>query len=581
MSSRSIPTLALIFALACVLLCHCGEPKAEDDGVTRIAFIAAAPSHGEGEHEWDQDAQYVRDCILQADNINQMVKIDIYDNGWPKNSSDLDNADAIVFFTDGRKMHTLTDKKRLEKIDQLAKKGVGLAFLHYSIDPPEGAESYFLDWIGGCYEKGKSQNPINTVEVQPVDNGHPITRGCGGYIAPDEWYFDLGFRETGVTPLMTGKLPPRDPKDKVLAWAFEREDGGRGFGFSGGHYHKNWHMEPFRKLVINAILWTAKMEVPEGGVSTVKPWKFVSIPNLPGIDLASAEPGWSKAVDQVLEAIKSEKPEFVLVPGNLIGGDWSQKEEIKEKGEANYSAWVEKMNEHGLKYYAAMGVNEIGGDPAKTDKADLMYTFGKQFQKHLGMPLNGPLRMRGTAYWKLYENVLLVAPNVFERPSEPNDPVVAKVSGDQLEWFRETLEAVNGAEHVIVMASEPVLGADGVEGGTDSEFFKAMQEAGTDLYLCGTTGELACKRDGDLVQISHGGLLRPGSKVSYLVGKVSEGKIALDLKQIEVGAEGDMPVIGDGVKKAVWSGKDSAVIDKTGETTRVANAVGCFDAVKD
>ncbi len=52
-----------------------------------------------------------------------------------------------------------------------------------------------------------------------------------------------------------------------MAWAFERPDGGRGFGFTGGHFHKNWGNENFRKIVLNAILWTAKMEVPTGGVS--------------------------------------------------------------------------------------------------------------------------------------------------------------------------------------------------------------------------------------------------------------------------------------------------------------------------
>jgi len=51
-----------------------------------------------------------------------------------------------------------------------------------------------------------------------------------------------------------------------VAWAVEREDGGRGFGFTGGHFHRNWGNDNFRKLVLNALLWTAKAEVPENGV---------------------------------------------------------------------------------------------------------------------------------------------------------------------------------------------------------------------------------------------------------------------------------------------------------------------------
>ena len=39
----------------------------------------------------------------------------------------------------------------------------------------------------------------------------------------------------------------------------------RSFGFTGGHFHRNWADEDFRKLVVNAILWSAKMDVPEKG----------------------------------------------------------------------------------------------------------------------------------------------------------------------------------------------------------------------------------------------------------------------------------------------------------------------------
>ncbi len=52
---------------------------------------------------------------------------------------------------------------------------------------------------------------------------------------------------------------------QVLAWACQREDGGRGFGFTGGHFHSNWGIEAQRRMVVNAILWTAKTEIPKTG----------------------------------------------------------------------------------------------------------------------------------------------------------------------------------------------------------------------------------------------------------------------------------------------------------------------------
>jgi type 1 glutamine amidotransferase len=58
-------------------------------------------------------------------------------------------------------------------------------------------------------------------------------------------------------------------KDKQhVAWACERADGGRGFGFTGGHYHKGWANNEQRKLVLNAILWTAKAKIPADGVAS-------------------------------------------------------------------------------------------------------------------------------------------------------------------------------------------------------------------------------------------------------------------------------------------------------------------------
>ena len=111
-------------------------------------------------------------------------------------------------------------------------------------------------------------------------------------------------------------------------------------------------MEPFRKLVLNAILWVAKADVPKDGVSGVAPWRFVSIPNFPGADLAYPQPGWEETLDYVLKAIKAENPEFVLVPGDLVQGNWPDKAAVEKSAAACYGAWMKRMEDHGLKSYA-------------------------------------------------------------------------------------------------------------------------------------------------------------------------------------------------------------------------------------
>ncbi|MCA9527442.1 MAG: hypothetical protein KC549_14225, partial [Myxococcales bacterium] len=55
---------------------------------------------------------------------------------------------------------------------------------------------------------------------------------------------------------------------QTMMWAVERPDGGRGIGFTGGHWHNNWAIDSYRKAVLNALVWVAGLDVPEGGVKS-------------------------------------------------------------------------------------------------------------------------------------------------------------------------------------------------------------------------------------------------------------------------------------------------------------------------
>jgi hypothetical protein len=137
----------------------------------------------------------------------------------------------------------------------------------------------------------------------------------------DEWYYHMRFREpmTGVTAILSA-IPPDDTRERpdgphsnnptvraakgkgsreVLAWAYERPEGGRGFGCTGAHFHKNWANDDFRRMMLNALVWTAGLEVPtDGVVSTVTDEDMVA--NLdekaPKPQPAAAKPEPAKAV---------------------------------------------------------------------------------------------------------------------------------------------------------------------------------------------------------------------------------------------------------------------------------------------
>ena len=146
----------------------------------------------------------------------------------------------------------------------------------------------FLRWIGGYFEPYWSVNPTWMMTKATLAKDHPITRGVKPFDIQDEWYYHMRFPENmeGVTPVLSA-IPPdstHDGKDdahggnpavrarkgmsEVLSWAFERPSDGRGYGFTGGHYHKNWANDDYRKLMLNAILWVAKAEVPADGVNS-------------------------------------------------------------------------------------------------------------------------------------------------------------------------------------------------------------------------------------------------------------------------------------------------------------------------
>jgi type 1 glutamine amidotransferase len=167
-------------------------------------------------------------------------------------------------------------------------KGVGFLTIHYAVEPTTNkGNKEFLDWQGGCFETHWSVNPHWTANFSKLPK-HPITRGVKPFKANDEWYFHMRFAPgmKGVTPILSDVAPAATMRrgdgahsgnphvrktvaagaPQHVAWAFERENGGRGFGFTGGHNHLNWGKDDLRKTVLNAIVWVAKAKVPEGGV---------------------------------------------------------------------------------------------------------------------------------------------------------------------------------------------------------------------------------------------------------------------------------------------------------------------------
>jgi len=255
----------------------------------KVVFIAGPPSHDYAAHE------YYAGCTLLAKALNNnlpSVYATVYRNGWPADPTAFDNANAIVVYADGDDGNLLLSHH--DELDALARKGVGLGCLHYSLKVPKGkAGDAMLAWIGGYFETLWSVSPFWTARFERFPE-HPITRGVKPFAVEDEWYYHMRFAKdmAGVTPILTA-VPPDETRrgpdgarsgdaavrerlgsPEVVAWAYDRAaagGAGRGFGFTGGHVHWNWANDNYRKVVLNAVVWIAGAEVPREGVSSKTP----------------------------------------------------------------------------------------------------------------------------------------------------------------------------------------------------------------------------------------------------------------------------------------------------------------------
>ena len=236
---------------------------------TKIVLIAGKASHGKGAHAYSDGVDLFKK-YLDAAGKDKGIETLVIKNNWPADPSVLDDASTIVVYSDGWAIHALMDKekKRVAKIRKLIDAGVGLVCIHYAVCPPLGEDDTFLKWVGGYYEKDYSKNPHNEVEVAPGSPKHPLCRGWKPFTTRDEYYYKIRFGKDDkrLIPVMTTMLPKNKPEREVIAWAVQRADGGRGFGFTGGHFHRNWAIEDCRKMILNAIWWTAKIEIPADGV---------------------------------------------------------------------------------------------------------------------------------------------------------------------------------------------------------------------------------------------------------------------------------------------------------------------------
>lgn len=285
---RFRPTRLRLIATALLLTCAplgaAGNPDRYDQsrvplevdaprpGMTKIVLLAGGPSSKAMAHE------YFAGCALLLDWLKEQPNVwPVLARGWPANERILEDARCIVYFGDGGGKQPFLEPARWATLQRLRDRGAGLVLLHQAMDFPAGPQGDEIkEWLGAVFRSDIGCRGHWDMDFTTIPR-HEVTRGMTPFAAPgDGWLYNLHFAP-GATPLLTGAVPEKSRSSadakrhpgraEVIAWSYESPRGTRGFGFTGADLHQSWSFPSQRKLVLNGILWTAKLPVPTDGAA--------------------------------------------------------------------------------------------------------------------------------------------------------------------------------------------------------------------------------------------------------------------------------------------------------------------------
>jgi hypothetical protein len=242
------------------------EEQPKDARQIKIVLIAGSNFFKAGEHEYIGGCAVLADLLRQSPDVFPVLALD-----WPKKPETFVNARAVVFLFDGGDKHALLKEDRLVQVQKLAQARVGLVQFHQAIDYPKDLGDRARSWSGAAWEKGFSQRAHWVSEFKTFPD-HPVCRGVKPFKIDDGWLYKLRFvaDKKGVAPLLR-TVSPKAPAnaepgdDSIVAWAYNRPDGGRSFTFTGMHLHQSFAEEGYRRFLTNGILWSAGVDIPSSG----------------------------------------------------------------------------------------------------------------------------------------------------------------------------------------------------------------------------------------------------------------------------------------------------------------------------
>jgi len=252
---RWVLLLPLVFLL--IVPSNAGTPK------KRVLLLWQSPDgHPKETHEYQLGQKILKRELDKFASLE--VTLANADEPWKDGPDLLAKTDGVVLFVSEGAKWINADARRLAAFQASAKRGAGLAVLHWGMGTKDAKNiAAFVELFGACHGGPDRKYKVLQTDVTLADKTHPILRGMADFKARDEFYYQLKPAKTS-TPLIKATI---DGEAYPVAWALQREGGGRSFGFSGLHFHENWQLPEYRRLVTQGVLWTLDVPIPKDGIA--------------------------------------------------------------------------------------------------------------------------------------------------------------------------------------------------------------------------------------------------------------------------------------------------------------------------
>lgn len=248
--------------LLAALSIMCLATARAEDRPRRLLLIAQGPDgHPPTTHEFVAGVKVIEACLRDVPRLE--ITTSVADEPWLEGPELLERADAAVLYLSQGAQWMQTGPRRYEALSKLAARGGGLVALHWAIGAkdPQYIPGY-LRLLGACHGGPDRKYQKLETDLEIADSSHAITKGIESFRLYDEFYYELKLQppHEAIVPLLRARI---DDSSQMVAWCWDRPDGGRSFGFGGLHFHDNWKREEYRRLVAQGILWALKMPLPE------------------------------------------------------------------------------------------------------------------------------------------------------------------------------------------------------------------------------------------------------------------------------------------------------------------------------